>query len=49
VAEEINRNIVNISQVADQTVAGAQQTAASSEVLSKLAVQLQDLVAKFRV
>ena len=27
VAEEINRNVVNISQVAEQTAAGSRQTA----------------------
>ena len=49
VAEEINRNIVNISQVADQTNQGAQQTAAASEELARLAEQLQGLVGQFRV
>jgi len=49
VAEEINRNIVNISQVADQTSQGAQQTAAASEELARLAEQLQSLVGQFRV
>jgi methyl-accepting chemotaxis protein len=49
VAEEINRNIVNISQVAEQTNQGAQQTAAASEELARLAEQLQGLVGQFRI
>jgi methyl-accepting chemotaxis protein len=49
VAEEINRNIVNISQVAEQTNQGAQQTAAASEELARLAEQLQGLVSQFRI
>ncbi|WP_127477581.1 HAMP domain-containing methyl-accepting chemotaxis protein [Sulfurivermis fontis] len=49
VAEEINRNIVNISQVAEQTSQGAQQTAAASEELARLAEQLQGLVGQFRI
>ncbi len=49
VAEEINRNIVNISQVAEQTNQGAQQTASASEELARLAEQLQGLVGQFRI
>ncbi|MCW8918423.1 MAG: methyl-accepting chemotaxis protein [Gammaproteobacteria bacterium] len=49
VAEEINRNIVNISQVAEQTNQGAQQTSAASEELARLAEQLQGLVGQFRI
>ncbi len=48
-AEEINRNIVNISEVADETAAGAQQTSRASEELARLAVDLQDKVAKFQI
>jgi methyl-accepting chemotaxis protein len=49
VAEEINRNIVNISQEADQSSHGAEQTASASNELARLAVHLQGMVAKFRV
>ncbi|MDX9767349.1 MAG: methyl-accepting chemotaxis protein [Ectothiorhodospiraceae bacterium] len=49
VADEINRNIVNISQVADESADGAQRTEAASDELARLATQLQDLVARFRV
>lgn len=48
VAEEINRNIVNISQVANQTAVGAQQTASASNEMAKLAAQLQLLVGHFK-
>jgi methyl-accepting chemotaxis protein len=49
VAEEINRNIVNITQVAEGTSNGAQQTSAASEQLARLASELQTLVGRFRV
>jgi methyl-accepting chemotaxis protein len=49
VAEEINRNIINISHVAEQTSSGATQTAQASADLSNLSVHLKDLVAQFRV
>jgi methyl-accepting chemotaxis protein len=49
VAEEINRNIVNISQIASQTANGAEQTSTASMELAKLAGRLQSLVGKFRV
>jgi methyl-accepting chemotaxis protein len=48
VAEEINRNIVTVSEIAEQNSAGAVQTAATSEELARLAGQLQGLVAQFR-
>ncbi len=48
VAEEINRNIVSVSQVAEEASVGAQQTAATSEQLARLAEQLQGLVGQFR-
>ncbi|MCF6323151.1 MAG: methyl-accepting chemotaxis protein [Gammaproteobacteria bacterium] len=49
VTEEINRNVVMISQIADETLVGANQTADSSGDLSKLAVNLQSLVKQFKV
>ena len=48
-AEEINRNIVNISEVAQDTAGGSQQTASASDQLAKLASGLQTKVAKFKV
>jgi len=49
VAEEIDRNITNISQLGDQTAEGARQTATSSQEMAQLAVQLQTLVGQFKV
>ena len=44
VAEEINRNIVNITRVVDATADGAQQTANAGQDLLTLAEQLKALV-----
>lgn len=49
VAREIDKNIVNISDLASQTSAGANQTSASAHELSRLAVELNNLVARFRI
>ena len=48
-AEEINRNIVNISEVAQETAGGSQQTASASDELARLASDLQGQVSKFKV
>ena len=48
-AEEINRNIVNISEVAQETAGGSQQTASASDELARLAADLQAQVSKFKV
>ena len=48
VVENINKNIVSISMVSDQTAEGAQQTAKASDDLSHLAVELQKLLAQFK-
>ena len=47
--EEINRNINSIQQIAEQTAAGAEQTASSSTDLSRLGDQLRGLVGQFKV
>ncbi|MDY0249246.1 MAG: methyl-accepting chemotaxis protein [Pseudomonas sp.] len=49
VAEEINRNITTISSIADNTSAGATQTAQSSEELVRLAAELRRLVNQFKL
>ena len=49
VAEEINRNIINISQISDQTAQATQQLSQSSAELSLLATDLQSLVNQFKV
>jgi methyl-accepting chemotaxis protein len=48
VAEEINRNVVTISQVGETTASGAQQTSASSVQLAEIADKLQLLVQRFK-
>lgn len=49
VAREVDRNLVNIRDLSLQTSAGANQTSAASQELSRLAVDLNALVARFRV
>jgi len=49
VTEEINQKIINISDVAVQTCAGAEQTASTSSELARLAEQLQLTVARFKL
>ncbi len=49
VAEEINRSIARISEIADRSAAGSEQTAQASESLARLAAQLQGVVAQFKV
>ena len=49
VADEMNRNIVNISQVADQTATGSEQTTIAANELAQLANQLQQLISQFKI
>lgn len=49
VAEDINRNISNISQVAVDNASGAEQSAAAGAQLARLAVELSTMVSRFRV
>ncbi|WP_367393625.1 methyl-accepting chemotaxis protein [Pseudomonas sp. X4] len=49
VAREVDRNLVNIRDLAMQTSAGANQTSAAAQDLSRLAVDLNGLVAQFKV
>ena len=49
VSEEINRNIVNIRDIAEATVQGANETAQSSEAMSQVAGELIGLVNEFKV
>lgn len=49
VAKEIDGNITTISDLATQTVVGANQTSASTAELTRLAIELNELVAKFKV
>ncbi|WLH31820.1 methyl-accepting chemotaxis protein [Pseudomonas canadensis] len=49
VAREVDRNLINIRDLAHQTSTGANQTSAASQELSRLAVDLNTLVARFSV
>lgn len=49
VAREVDRNLINIQDLSTQTAAGAHQTSASSQELSRLAVSFNSLVGKFKI
>jgi len=48
VAEEVNRNIQQISQCTDAAVGGSEQVAQASEDLTRLATQLRNLAGRFK-
>ncbi|WP_375378927.1 methyl-accepting chemotaxis protein [Pseudomonas sp. CBS] len=49
VAREIDRNLVNVQDLSAQTAAGANQTSASSNELSRLAISFNKLVGHFKI
>ncbi len=49
VAEDINRGIVEISQIADHTADGAQETSTAVDTLSGLSEQLREASGKFKI
>jgi len=49
VAREVDRNLSNIQELSTQTAAGANQTSASSQDLSRLASSFNQLVARFQL
>lgn len=49
VAREVDKNLVNIRDLSVQSAAGAQQTSSASTELSKLAVDLNTMVGRFRL
>jgi len=49
VADEINRNVVAISEISNQTAEGAVQTAESSSQLAALSEGLQRAINKFKM
>ena len=49
VAREVDRNLLNIQDLSTQTAADANQTSASSQELSRLAVSFNALVAQFKL
>ncbi len=49
VAREVDRNLVSIRDLSLQSSAGANQTSAASQELARLAIDLNNLVARFQV
>lgn len=49
VAREVDRNLLNIRELAAESSAGARETSQASEALSRLAVQVKQIVARFRL
>jgi methyl-accepting chemotaxis protein len=49
VAEDINRNVTNIGQVANEVAGGATESSQASAELTKLAEQQRRLINQFRV
>ncbi|KPX48470.1 Methyl-accepting chemotaxis protein [Pseudomonas syringae pv. helianthi] len=49
VAEEINRSVLNVRDISEQTASASEETAASSVELARLGVHLQSLVSRFKV
>ena len=49
VSREVDRNLVNIRDLAAQSAAGANQTSAASHELSRLAVDLKAMVTRFKI
>jgi len=49
VAEEINRSVVSISSIAEETAQGAQRSTDSSGQVAALADELKGLTSQFRL
>jgi len=49
VAEEINRSVINVRDISEQTASSSEETAASSVELARLGAELQQRVARFRI
>jgi len=49
VAEEINRNVVAISEIADHSAEGAKRIDEANNNLNQIAVQLKEMVGRFRM
>lgn len=49
VAEEINRNVVNINDIAHESTVSASETLQTSSALAKLAVDLQTIINQFKL
>ena len=48
VAEEVNKSIIRITEIAGETSQGAGKTTATSNDLSAMAMQLQDVISQFK-
>jgi len=49
VVEEINKNIINITQVAEDSANGADQLSSASQEMANLAVNLENQVSRFKI
>jgi methyl-accepting chemotaxis protein len=49
VADDINRNVINIGQVANEVAGGADESSSASAGLTKLAEQQRRLINQFKV
>ncbi len=49
VAEEINRSILHVRDISEQTAAASEETASSSTELARLGIQLQTMIGKFSI
>lgn len=49
VAEEININVVNVNNIADQSAAAVEETSTSAAELARLSQSLQSLVTRFKI
>jgi len=49
VSEEMNRNIININDMASHNVAASEQIAAANQGLAAMATELQGLIAQFKI
>ena len=49
VAEEVNRSVLNVRDISEQTAAASEETASSSTELARLGIHLQTLVGRFQV
>ncbi len=49
VAEEINRSVANISQIAAESASNVEQTTSTSKTLSDMSAQLKTLVSHFKL
>lgn len=49
VAEEINQNVLNVKQIAEENSVASNQTRSSSSEIANLATDLGQLVAQFRI